>query len=158
MSRTRLRRRCVRAVAVSRSTQTRLTLRSLGDNRDAPKPCPRIGVPIKVRSMTFNATFILTTPSQVPKTDKPGSCVRACNNLRGRVAVETKYDGERSVEILLLDKLLLTSFSIDSRSTLTWRFLDWIRSKYFRRAGGIAQQPDTCLCRQSFGPFSAGRS
>lgn len=32
---------------------------------------------------------------QIPKANRPGTCAVACQHLRGRVAVETKYDGER---------------------------------------------------------------
>lgn len=37
----------------------------------------------------------LGTPIRVQKTDRPGTCSQATRHLRGLVAVETKYDGER---------------------------------------------------------------
>ncbi|KAM0749298.1 hypothetical protein T439DRAFT_381674 [Meredithblackwellia eburnea MCA 4105] len=38
---------------------------------------------------------VIGTPVQIPKTERPGTCDRATRMLRGPVAVETKYDGER---------------------------------------------------------------
>ncbi|GAA5989589.1 hypothetical protein JCM10908_000545 [Rhodotorula pacifica] len=43
-----------------------------------PPAMPRIGLPVKV-----------------PKSQRPGTCKAATKHLRGLVAVETKYDGER---------------------------------------------------------------
>ncbi|KAK4698270.1 hypothetical protein P7C70_g8011, partial [Phenoliferia sp. Uapishka_3] len=49
----------------------------------------------------FTRAPIIGVPVQVPKSLHPGSCGQATKDLRGEVAVETKYDGERIIRASL---------------------------------------------------------
>lgn len=76
---------------------------SKGSDRPLPAPVPIVGLPV-----------------QVPKSLRPGTCAVATKHLRGPVACETKYDGERlqvHVDLALPAPLQIQIFSKSTRDS-----------------------------------------
>lgn len=79
----------------------KLSFRFAEDGGAPPKPLPFFGVPVQVSSFGSLLQVMSSTRLhlQIPKANRPGICAVVCKELRGRVAVETKYDGERCADV-----------------------------------------------------------
>ncbi|GAA6016518.1 hypothetical protein JCM11491_002348 [Sporobolomyces phaffii] len=70
--------KCFRSVADLDWVATTVESWIRSGEQGTPEVSPTVGLPIKV-----------------PKSERPGTCARATKHLSGKVAAETKYDGER---------------------------------------------------------------
>ncbi|GAA5959998.1 hypothetical protein JCM3765_006129 [Sporobolomyces pararoseus] len=69
---------------------------------------------------------VVGLPIKVPKSERPGTCSRATKHLRGKVAAETKYDGERlqiHVDLSLPFEQQIKIFSKSGRDSTQTRHL-----------------------------------